>query len=203
MVSIWVQRIWILTITAIFPRALPAAALVDVRPEVASDGAKPSVVCFVLAEGLLAAGGLFPVFGLLLDSFDSVYNRREIWNTNLGATARLVRVVDFGTSSISSSSSSSLSASTWVSRTSEAESEAQLTMCFLPEVDAFLPVAVDVAALLPLLVPAFFANGAPISEPKSLPGSSISIAIESTDPASSSPSARPLALPLVDSISIW
>jgi hypothetical protein len=67
-VSIWVQRIiWILTMTAIFPRAFPAAALVDVRPEVAPEGAKPSVVCFVLAGGLLAAEALFPVFGLLLE----------------------------------------------------------------------------------------------------------------------------------------
>jgi hypothetical protein len=53
--------------TAIFPRAFPAAALVDVRPEVAPEGAKPSVVCFVLAGGLLAAEALFPVFGLLLE----------------------------------------------------------------------------------------------------------------------------------------
>jgi hypothetical protein len=40
--------------SAIFPRALPAAALVDVRPEVVPEGAKASVVCFVLAGGLLA-----------------------------------------------------------------------------------------------------------------------------------------------------
>jgi hypothetical protein len=77
-VSIWVKKMWVLTMTAIFPRALPAAALVDVRPEVAPEGANPSVVCFVLAGGLLAAGALFPVFGLLLDRFDCVYNRREI-----------------------------------------------------------------------------------------------------------------------------
>ena len=61
-VSTWVQRIWILTVTAIFPRALPAAALVDVRPEVVPEGAKPSVVCFVFAEDLLAAEAPFPVF---------------------------------------------------------------------------------------------------------------------------------------------
>ena len=61
-VSIWVQRIWILTMTAIFPRAFPAAALVDVRPEVGPEGVKPSVVCFVFAGGLLAAEALFPVF---------------------------------------------------------------------------------------------------------------------------------------------
>jgi hypothetical protein len=48
--------------TAIFPRALPAAALVDVRPEVAPEAAKPSVVCFVLAGVLLAAEAPFPVF---------------------------------------------------------------------------------------------------------------------------------------------
>ena len=70
-------------------------------------------------------------------------------------------------------------------------------MRFLPELDAFLPVTVDVAALLPLLVPAFLADGRPISEPKSLPASSISMAMESTDPASSSSaSVRPLAFPL-------
>ena len=63
--------------TAIFPRALPAAALVDVRPEVAPSGAKPNVVCFVLAWGSLAAEAFFPVFLLLLDSFDHVCNRRE------------------------------------------------------------------------------------------------------------------------------
>jgi hypothetical protein len=57
-----VQKIWILTMTAIFPRALPAAALVDVRPEVAPEGAKLSVVCFALAGDLLAAEALFPVF---------------------------------------------------------------------------------------------------------------------------------------------
>ena len=61
-VRICVQKIWILTTAAIFPRALPAAALVDVRPEVVPKGAKPSVVCFVLAGGLLAAEALFPVF---------------------------------------------------------------------------------------------------------------------------------------------
>ncbi len=48
--------------SAIFPRALPAAALVDVRPEAAPEGAKPSVVCFVLAAGLLAAEVLLPIF---------------------------------------------------------------------------------------------------------------------------------------------
>ena len=75
-------------------------------------------------------------------------------------------------------------------------------MRFLPELDAFPPVTVDIAALLPLLVPAFFDDYRPISEPKSLPGTSISIAIESTDSASSSSaSARPLA-PLLNSISI-
>lgn len=76
-VSIWVQRIWILT-TAIFPRALPAAALVDVRPEVVLEGAKPSVVCFALAGDLLVAEAFFPVFLLLLDSFGRDCNRREI-----------------------------------------------------------------------------------------------------------------------------
>ena len=76
-------------------------------------------------------------------------------------------------------------------------------MRFLPELDAFLPVTVDVAAFLPLLVPVFFADCRPTSEPKSLPGISMSIAMESTDSASSSSaSARPLALPLLDSISI-
>ena len=81
--------------------------------------------------------------------------------------------------------------------------EAQLTMCFVLELAAFLPVTVEVVALLPLLVPAFFADDGPISETKSLPGSSTSIAMESTDPASSSSaSARSLALPLMNSISI-
>ena len=110
-VSIWEQleSIWILTMTAIFPRAFPAAALVDVRPEVAPEGAKLSVVCFALAGGLLAARAPFP--SLLPDRFVRVRKRREIWNTNLGAAPRLDRVVDFGTSSISASSSS-LSAST-------------------------------------------------------------------------------------------
>ena len=35
--------------TDIFPRTLPAAALVDVRPEVAPEAAKLSVLCFALA----------------------------------------------------------------------------------------------------------------------------------------------------------
>jgi hypothetical protein len=47
--------------SAIFPRALPAAALVDVRPEVVPEGAKDSVACFVLAGGLVAVV-LLPVF---------------------------------------------------------------------------------------------------------------------------------------------
>jgi hypothetical protein len=51
--------------STIFPRALPAAALVDVRPEAAPEGpTKLSVVCLLAAEVLL------PVFLLLLDSFD-------------------------------------------------------------------------------------------------------------------------------------
>ncbi len=75
-------------------------------------------------------------------------------------------------------------------------------MAFLLVLDTFL-LAVDGAALLPLLVPAFLPDGGPMSEPKSLPGSSISIAMESTDTASSSStSARPLAFPLLDNISI-
>jgi hypothetical protein len=180
--------------SAIFPRALPAAALVDVRPEAAPEGAKLSVVC-------LLAAVLLPVFLLLLDRLTALSNRQETLNTNLGAATRLVRVVDFGTSSISSSSSSSLSASTYVGHTSEAECEAPLTMPFLLILDAFL-LAVDGAALLPLLVPAFLLDGGPMSEPKSLPGSSISIAMESTDTASSSStSARPLAFPLLVNIS--
>lgn len=50
--------------TAIFPRALPAAALVDARPEVVSGVANFSVVCLVLAgacAGFLAAV-LLPAF---------------------------------------------------------------------------------------------------------------------------------------------
>jgi len=53
-----------LTTVAIFPRALPAAALVDVRPEVVPGVANFSVVCLVLAgacAGLLAAV-LLPAF---------------------------------------------------------------------------------------------------------------------------------------------
>ena len=61
-VGICVQKIWLLTTTAMFPRALPAAALVDVRPEVVPEGAKPSVVCFVFAGALLVTEALFPVF---------------------------------------------------------------------------------------------------------------------------------------------
>ena len=40
--------------SAIFPRALPAAALVDVRPEVVPEAAKPSVDRFILDGALLA-----------------------------------------------------------------------------------------------------------------------------------------------------
>jgi len=57
------QRIQ-LTVSAIFPRALPAAARVDVRPETVPEGAKFSVVCFDLAgawAGLLA-GPRLPAF---------------------------------------------------------------------------------------------------------------------------------------------
>ena len=53
-----------LTVSAIFPRALPAAARVDVRPEAVPEGAKLSVVCFALAgawAGLLA-GPRLPAF---------------------------------------------------------------------------------------------------------------------------------------------
>jgi hypothetical protein len=56
-----------LTASAIFPRALPAAARVDVRPEVVAGDAKFSVVCFVLAgawAGFLATPFL-PAFELL------------------------------------------------------------------------------------------------------------------------------------------
>jgi hypothetical protein len=75
-------------------------------------------------------------------------------------------------------------------------------MPFLPELDAFFLVTVEGAAFFSLLVPLFFPDdGRPVSEPKSLPGSSISIAMESTDSASSSASARPLAFPLLNSIS--
>ena len=55
--------------SAIFPRALPAAALVDVRTEVAPEGAILSVVCFILAGGLMAAVDLLSVLWLLLDVF--------------------------------------------------------------------------------------------------------------------------------------
>lgn len=140
---------------------------------------------------------------------NSFCNRRVISNANLAAAARLLRaVVDFGTSfSISSSSSmpsSSLSASTCVSHASEAECEALLTTAFLPELEAFFLVVVDGAAFFPLLVPPFFPDGGrPVSEPNSLSGSSTSIAMESTDPASSSTPARLLAFPLLESIRIW
>ena len=136
-------------------------------------------------------------------------SRREISNANLAAAARLVRaVVDLGTSfSISSSSSmpsSSLSASTCVSHASEAECKVILTAAFLPELEAVFLVVVDGAALFPLLVPPFFPDGGrPVSEPNSLSGSSTSIAMESTDTASSSTPARLLAFPLVESIKIW
>lgn len=93
----------------------------------------------------------------------------------------------------------------YVSHILEAECEALLTMPFLPELDAFFLAPVDGAAFFPLLVPLFFPDdGRLVSEPKSLPGSSISIAMESTDPASSSSaSARPLAFPLLNSISTY
>jgi hypothetical protein len=181
-----------------FPSRSPGRRPRRRPPRSCAGGRKTECCLFRLGRGLTGSRSPFSRFWTTANSFDRVCSRREVWNTNLAA-ARLVRVVDFGTSSISSSCSSSLSSSTWVSRTSEEECEAQLTMRFFPELDAFLPVTVDVAALLPLLVPAFFADGGPISKPKSLPGSSISIAMESTDPASSSSaSARPLALPLSD-----
>jgi hypothetical protein len=66
-VSSWMQNFHKLTMSAIFPRALPAAALVDARPEVVPEVAKFSVVCLALAgacAGLLAAD-LLPGFGLL------------------------------------------------------------------------------------------------------------------------------------------
>jgi len=53
-----------LTVSAIFPRALPAAARVDVRPGVVPEDAKFSVVCFALAgawAGFLAVP-LLPAF---------------------------------------------------------------------------------------------------------------------------------------------
>lgn len=50
-----------LTVSAIFPRALPAAARVDVRPEVVPEDAKFSVVCFGAWAGFLAAP-LLPAF---------------------------------------------------------------------------------------------------------------------------------------------
>jgi hypothetical protein len=53
--------------SAIFPRALPAAVLVDVRPEVVLGAAKFSAVCLVLAgacAGLLE-GVFLPALGLL------------------------------------------------------------------------------------------------------------------------------------------
>jgi hypothetical protein len=64
-VSAWMQgNRPCLTISAIFPRALPAAARVDVRPVAVADGAKLSVVCFLFAGAWAAlfAGALLPAF---------------------------------------------------------------------------------------------------------------------------------------------
>lgn len=63
-----------LTVSAIFPRALPAAARVDVRSVVVADGAKVSVVCFVFAgarAGLLAEAP-FPAFRALSHSLSDI-----------------------------------------------------------------------------------------------------------------------------------
>jgi hypothetical protein len=53
-----------LTISAIFPRALPAAARVEVRPEVVPEDPKFSVVCFDLAGAWadLLAEAFLPAF---------------------------------------------------------------------------------------------------------------------------------------------
>jgi hypothetical protein len=68
-----------------------------------------------------------------------------------------------------------------------AENESLLTSFPLPKPDAFFLLAVGGAALFPLVVALFFPGGGRAeSEPNSLPGSSTSIAMESTDPASSS-----------------
>ena len=86
----------------------------------------------------------------------------------------------------------------------EAEDNALLTAPFLlPEPDAFLGAAAG-AALFPLPVATFFPNdGWPVSEPKSLPCTSTSIVIESTDSASSLlVSERALAFPLFSSRSV-
>jgi hypothetical protein len=63
-----------LTVSAIFPRALPAAARVEVRSVVAGDGAKVSVVCFFFAgarAGLLAEAPL-PAFRALSHNLSDV-----------------------------------------------------------------------------------------------------------------------------------
>lgn len=78
-------------------------------------------------------------------------------------------------------------------------SEALLTASFLPAADDFFFATVDPAVFFPLAVAPFFVDGGCAeSEPKSEFGSSTSIAIESTDSASSSSApARALAPPLV------
>lgn len=83
----------------------------------------------------------------------------------------------------------------------EAEGKALLTApFFLPEPEAFLGTVAG-AGFFPLPATAFFLNdGCPVSDAKSLPCSSTSITIESTDSASSlSASGRALAFPLFDS----